>query len=141
VARVADWQRKLNVYLLSAQSRYKKEGFVWGKFDCCTFAGDWVRIATGQDVLSEYRGKYSTKEQAMSVLQELDGSLYQALVNRFGEPEHPSKAMRGDIAYREAINGLGIYLTSGARMAALFLGEQGFAMPKAKDTHHAFKVR
>lgn len=140
--RVAGWARKLNEHILAWQERYQREGFAWGATDCVHFAGDWVRTLTGQDPLEQYRGRYSTEEEARALLAELDGSLYDALVKRFGEPVHPMKAQRGDLAYM-AIGELeccGILFTSGARMVALFLGEGGFAMHRARDMLHAFRV-
>jgi hypothetical protein len=138
--RIEGWQRQLNLYLLESQRKYSEEGFKWGEFDCFHFVADWVLLITGIDHLAEYRGTYSTEEQAFSILKEKEGSVYDALQKRFGDPVHPGKAMRGDIAYRKDENSLGIYLTSGARMAALFLGKRGFTIPKAKDTDHAFRV-
>ena len=121
--RVLGWPRLLNEYILETQKRYQREGFVWGRIDCVHFVGEWVKIATGEDYLSGHN--YSTKGEADALL-EKEGSLYQALVSRLGEPIHPAKAQRGDIAYRKDENACGIYFTSGAYMMALFLGEGGF---------------
>jgi hypothetical protein len=49
--------------------------------------------------------------------------------------------MRGDIAYREDENALGIFMTSGTQMLALFLGRDGFTMHRLRDVDLAFAVR
>ena len=138
--RIDGWQRALNAHILEAQERYRASGFRYGAFDCVHFAADWVLRLTGEDPLAAYRGRYATRIDGEALLAELDGTLLDALRKRFGEPLHPSHAMRGDIAYLDGV-GCGIYFTSGARMAALFLGDGGFVLHRARDTTHAFAVR
>jgi hypothetical protein len=138
--RKPGWQRALNEFLIRWERVYKERGLVPGETDCAHFAGDWVLELTGADPLTGYRGAYATKEAGDALLVEIDGSLLQALEKRFGAPVHPSKALRGDIAFKADV-GIGIYFTSGARMFALFLGEGGFIMHRAADTDHAFAVR
>lgn len=141
--RVDGWQRALNAYLLEAQEKYKREGFSYAGLHCVTFCADWVQVLTGTDPLADYRGQYSTEEEARALLESRDGSLLQALTNRFGEPVHPMKAQRGDIAYARfgEQECCGILFTSGSRMVALFLGEGGFALHRAKDVQNAFRVQ
>lgn len=105
---------------------------------CTTFAGDWVLRVTGQDPIAEYRAKYSTEAEARALLAELDGTLLDALKKRFGEPVHPSKAQRGDIAYFN--DACGICFVHGARMEALFLGERGFSVHRMRDIDWVFRV-
>lgn len=138
--RAVGWQRLLNEYVLDSQKLFKRFGYTPGTFDCCVFAGNWVKTCTGKDLLTEYRGKYRTMDEARALLLQLDGSLLDALKIRLGEPVHPAKAHRGDIAYRAAEEACGIYFTSGARMMALFLGQGGFALFRANDTDWAFRV-
>jgi hypothetical protein len=108
--------------------------------NCATFAGEWVLRVTGTDPLEGYRGRAETEAEAMVLLSDLDRTLYEALRKRFGDPLHPARAQRGDIAYRKAERACGIYLTSGARMLALFLTDGGFAMHRARETDWAFRV-
>jgi hypothetical protein len=141
--RVQGWQRLLNQYVIDAQERYKCDGFSYAGMHCVTFCADWVQALTGSDPLAAYRGQYTTAEGAATKLAELDGgSLLQALKNRFGEPSHPTHAQRGDVAYARLEDGecCGIYFTTGARMHALFLGERGFTLRRARDTDFAFRV-
>lgn len=137
--RIQGWPRLLAEYLIACEDRYKAEGFSWGRFDCVHFVADWVQRCTGEDPLAEYREKYSTEEEAAALL-EAEGGMYQALVSRFGEPVHPSQAQRGDIAYVESINALGIFFNVGAKTQALLLGEGGFALHAARQVTHAFRV-
>jgi hypothetical protein len=139
--RIDGWQRALNVYIIDAQERYKREGFSYAGIHCAPWCADWVQILTGgQDPMAEYRGRYSTQSEAEALLAELDGTLLEALTKRLGQPIHPAHAMRGDIAYKASV-GCGIYFTSGARMIALFLGDGGFVDLRADATDHAFAVR
>ena len=139
--RVIGWQSKLSEYLIAAQDKYKREGFGYDRTHCVTFAGDWVQILTGVDPIADYRGQYTTEAEAMALLEQLDVTLYQALQKRFGDPVHPAKAQRGDIAYRESEKMCGIFFTAGARMEALFLVDGGFARYRVRHIDHAFQVR
>ncbi len=136
--RRTNWQRLLNEYIVSEQERYLRDGFHPGIFDCCTFAAEWVRRCTGVDHFAEYRGQYATAARGRSLLPE--GGLRRVLTDKLGEPVHPAHAHRGDIALRESDMSLGIFFTSGSRMMALFLGDGGFILHKAKDTDYAFRV-
>jgi cell wall-associated NlpC family hydrolase len=136
--RVAGWQRRLNEFVIATEQRYKAVGFKPGEFDCVHFVADWVQVLTGTDPLGDYRGAYTSIEQGLALIRE--GGLRQALEARFGAPVEPSKAMRGDVAFCESLQMCGIYFTSGARMCALFLGEGGFTLRRARDTDFAFRV-
>ena len=126
--RAAGWPRRLNEHLIDSQARFQEIGFKWGVFDCCTFAADWVKSATGIDPMADYRGRYASKEQAMALLRERGGgTLLASLTGLFGKSVHPAKGMRGDLAWRRKENALGIVYTVGARQFSLFLGEDGMA--------------
>lgn len=143
MARVAGWQRRLNEYILDAQERYKSAGFQPGVFDCVHFVADWVKVLTGEDPLGEYRNAYTTEEEGFLLVAQKEGSLEEALRNRFGDPIPPSLGQRGDIATLRIDDRLmcGILFTSGAKMRALFLGEGGFALHRVSDVTHVFPVR
>lgn len=133
------WQQRLSEYLIATEKRYIEEGFAFGKLDCVHFVSNWVLECTGEDPLADYRGKYSTEEEAFALLK-AEGSFYHALRRRFGNPVHPSRAQRGDIAYVKEIKALGIFFTAGAKTQALLLGEGGFSLYPAKQVSHAFRV-
>lgn len=137
--RVEGWPRRLNEYIASLNP--PANGVEYGRLDCCTFVADWVLILTGEDPMAEYRGRYATEAEAFALLTEIDGTLYRALRKRFGNPVHPLKAQRGDIAYRKDDQAVGIFFTSGGRTHALFLTKGGFALHRARDIDHCFQVR
>lgn len=136
--RMQGWPRLLNQYIVDAQERYKQTGLVWGAFDCCTFVSDWVQIATGVDPMADYRGTYATRDAGFAKLAAVDGSLRAALGARVGSEVPIAFGARGDIALLG--DGCGILFTSGARTAALFLGDGGFTMYRAEDCEVAFRV-
>ena len=138
--RCEGWQRKLNEYILESQEKYKKTGLVFGEFDCCLYAANWVRLLTGIDPMEDYRGRYSSKDEAFDMLAEKEGTLLDALTARFGQPVNIAKAMRGDIALSENDQALGIFFTSGSSMKALLLGKNGFSLHSAKECDYAFRV-
>lgn len=132
--RPAGWQRMLSEYVLEAQERYKREGFAWGRFDCCTFVGGWVHLMTGVDHMAQFAGKYSTREEAIAIL---GGSLKDKVAELIGPPVHVAHAGRGDIAIDN--DALGLMFTSG-RLYAIFLGDGGFVLQRAEDCECAFRV-
>lgn len=121
--RAADWPRKLNLYLQDADKRYRADGLLWGVFDCAIFAADWVKIATGDDPMADYRGRYDSAESAAAALKSRHGSIVKAMSAIFGAGAHPAMGQRGDIAWRRRENALGILMMRGAHMKAVFLGE------------------
>jgi hypothetical protein len=44
------------------------EPWSWGSMDCCFFAGNWIRNATGRDPLGPYRGVYSSALSARRLI-------------------------------------------------------------------------
>jgi hypothetical protein len=138
--RVPGWPRALSEYLIGAQERYVREGFGYGRLDCCTFAADWVRICTGTDPLQGLRGRYDTEQMAEALIA-AEGSIGDALANRFTEIP-AAIAQRGDLAYMDVAgrSSVGIFFNSGARLAALFLGEGGFTMHGTARIARAFAV-
>ena len=54
--RVEAWPEHLIAFLSERRGR----PFAWGSNDCCLFAADWIRTATGYDPAAKVRGTYST---------------------------------------------------------------------------------
>lgn len=141
MTRASDWPQRLSHYIIDAQARYAESGHLWGEFDCVTFVCDWVLLARGDDPMAGYRGRYSSWQDAARLLRENGpGTLEAALEAAFGPPVAAASGMRGDIAFRKEEKSCGIFVTQGARMRAIFLGEDGFmqASPAAVDL--AFRV-
>ncbi|WDI31588.1 hypothetical protein PUV54_00065 [Hyphococcus flavus] len=124
--RKAGWPRLLNEHVTQAKAEFRRRGFAWGRFDCATFACDWVLKMTGDDPLADYRGKYDSRESAIRALWgEGDKTYLDALSRVFGVPVHPAHAKRGDIAWIEDDRAVGVFVTEGAHQRAAFLGENG----------------
>ena len=62
--RLPEWSSLLRRYMMEAT---KKE-FSWGSFDCAMNAADSVLCITGVDLAAQFRGTYSTEEEAYEVL-------------------------------------------------------------------------
>lgn len=129
--RSTDWSVKLNQYILNAQKRV----FKYGEFDCCIFVADAVKEMTGIDFMEEFRGKYDTIEGGNLLLETVGkGSLYDTLVNKFGDPVPGVYGTKGDIAFYEDCCGLIL----GNR--ALFCGEAGMILLPIRKIRYTFKV-
>ena len=131
----------MNEYLLQAQWRYQETGLVWGVFDCCTFAFDWVRLLTGVDPMADYRGRYASREEAIRLFWENgDLTLDGALARLLGEAVAPALSQRGDVAYRAEEKAVGIMIAQGARQRGLFLGDSGLAALEMNAVTCAFRI-
>lgn len=101
--------------------------------NCVTFVAGWIERLTGEDPIADLRGAI---DDGRGRVEELRAGLEA----RLGEPVHPSRAQRGDVAYCERLGACGIYFTSGPRMVALLLGDGGFSLYRARETDLAFRV-
>lgn len=93
----------------------------WGEMDCCFWAGNWIRDATGLDPLEQYRGQYRSAREAATLIRDRGGLIPMVSVEmeRVGllvttEPDS------GDIAvvsaptgHPEAISGHSVVIRSG----------------------------
>lgn len=101
--RLIDWQRRFNEYLASVRGKQ----FIWGEFDCCIFAADAVLAVTGEDLMYEFRGKYSSRLEAAQLLRELgSGTLLSTIEDRMGPPIAGAFGKRADVAVFD--NNLGL---------------------------------
>jgi hypothetical protein len=90
--------------------------FAWGSFDCCTFAGTWVQLATGIDHLAglpPWRSQIGAA-RALKAAGGLEAAIDRAL-NRI----HPHMAKDGDIA----LQGNTVWIFTGPHLVAP--GESG----------------
>ncbi|ATG77658.1 DUF6950 family protein [Pseudoalteromonas sp. 1_2015MBL_MicDiv] len=76
--------------------------FKWGENDCCLFVADWVLFSTGNDVASDFRGKYQSEKGAFKQLfkQGLN-NVESVFKDRLNPAIALSYARRGDIAVVE----------------------------------------
>jgi hypothetical protein len=68
--------------------------FEWGRHDCCTWVGEWIRIKTGYDYLTEHK-PWTNARAATKKLKELGGirTLLQSNLKQI----NPNMAQDGDI--------------------------------------------
>lgn len=70
--------------------------FELGRNDCMLFAADWVRLMTGKDPAAAWRGRYSTKGEAETIIANAGGMI--ELVGGQVEWPRANEPMPGDIA-------------------------------------------
>ena len=80
--------------------------FTYGKNDCMLFAADWILTATGCDLATFFRGKYSTKRGAATLLKKYaDGGLIETAIKAMASVQAPSilptLTQRGDFVLVE----------------------------------------
>lgn len=134
MSRKENWPQLLNEYLNEIRDRE----FEWGVFDCCIMCAGAVKAITGEDLMSEFRGKYSSEESSDDVLAEIgEGDLHKTLVAKLGESVDGAHGKRGDVAYHEPTGICGIVYGRNA----LFIGDEGFViLPMILRGIKAFKV-
>ena len=92
-----DWKTKFSDHLLSV----KDNRFKWGKQDCCMFAANCIQNICGVDILEEYRGQYSTEDEAQVFIDEKGGTLSKFLTQVCRKYKlskvHPKKAQNGSL--------------------------------------------
>ena len=97
--RRSDWQRALDEFVRVNQDRR----FEYGKWDCCLFVCDAIIEMTGIDLAAPYRGKYSTRAEALRAISEQLGTAsIQAVAENAAATHHMPEvpvlhAHRGDM--------------------------------------------
>lgn len=103
--RVENWPQRL--YAVIDEARNKT--FEWGEHDCSLFALDVVDAMCNTEIASEWRGKYSTQEEAYELLESVGG--FDAVAESYGFKEVDIyQARRGDIAFIGEQQALGIVI-------------------------------
>jgi hypothetical protein len=93
--RISTWQDTLVNYIASK----RHEPFEYGVNDCCMFAAGAVIEMTGEDPMSEFRGKYDSLKGSLKVIKEIGaGTLELTLDSKFQEVSI-GYAQRGDLAF------------------------------------------
>lgn len=94
-----EWYAALDAHFAS----HENLPFAWGTNDCCTFAADWVLLATENDPMADVRGLDSAFA-AHSAL-EAEGGMLAAVDARMGNHIPGPFAQAGDIAMITLDNG------------------------------------
>lgn len=121
--RYRDWEQRLHAI---CQER-KRAPFVWGEHDCALFVADCVQAITGQDLAAECRSRYSSKEEAATLLTELCGGNLETYMEQRGLQEWATVrlAQRGDIVLSRQTTGPCLGIVSLDGMRGLFAVESG----------------
>lgn len=104
LTRFHNWPELLHQFIRSRAA----QPFKWGANDCCLYACDWAREATGLDLAEGFRGKYGSALSAARAMREFTSHDVPALdlvervavkiAARHGIAEiAPRQAQRGDI--------------------------------------------
>jgi hypothetical protein len=123
LTRLPNWQTRLSEYL----SANRDTSFRYGEHDCCLFSCSAIQMMTGTDLAEWFRGKYSTRKQALELIKERTGHTGVGAIAQYAAAEFGmssvsvSLAQRGDMVLvgkgPNAI--LGIVSLSGADVMCL----------------------
>jgi len=137
--RVQNWTS-----LLPAHTRGDGRGreFAWGTFDCALGVCDAIKAITGVDPGQDYRGKYSTAEEAAAVIGNDLGAFAAKIAAEYGMQEvSPRLARRGDIVFVDngtAQGSLGVVDLTGQRAACV--AEHGRLLVPLRRWKRAWRV-
>lgn len=93
--RISTWENALVNYIIIKRD----EPFEYGVNDCCLFAAGAVEAITGEDPMSEFRGKYDSLKGSIKAIKEIGaGTLEETLDGKFAEVSI-GYAQRGDLAF------------------------------------------
>ena len=93
--RITNWEEALVNYILLK----RHEPFEYGVNDCCMFALGAALEITGEDKMSEFRGKYDSLKGSLKVIKEIGaGTLEATLDGKFPEVSI-GYTQRGDLAF------------------------------------------
>jgi hypothetical protein len=93
--RISTWEDTLCNYI--AIKRH--EPFEYGVNDCCLFAAGAVLEITGEDPMSEFRGKYDSLKGSLKAIKDIGAGTLEATMDaKFSEVEI-GQAQRGDLAF------------------------------------------
>jgi len=112
--RTEDWPQRLSDFLADAERR----PFVWGEWDCCLFAADWVLALTGVDVAAEFRGAYADEDAALEIVRGYGGMVHMVESLLPDIPlSNPKMARRGDVCVVDSPLGEALGVCTGERIA------------------------
>jgi hypothetical protein len=100
MTRLPQWIERLEWFL----SENRERRFEYGSFDCGLFVCDCIQAMTGVDVAADFRGRYHSREEAVSLIRKTTGGRsihkiveYVTAVNQM--PLIPAEYLqRGDVA-------------------------------------------
>lgn len=102
--RISTWEAALSEYIDSKRDA----PFEYGVNDCCMFAAGAVLAMTGEDPMSEFRGKYRSLAGAVRALKEIGQGDLEATIDAKFPVVPVGVAQRGDLAYFD--NSIGVIM-------------------------------
>tara|TARA_A100001015_G_scaffold298161_1_gene380546 strand:+ start:156 stop:587 length:432 start_codon:yes stop_codon:yes gene_type:complete len=92
------WEKLLN----NKFQEWSAKKFIWGKSDCCIFAGDCIESMTNINPMKNFIYKYAdseykTKKEAMSLIKNTFNDLPSCIEKVMGKPKNINFAKRGDL--------------------------------------------
>lgn len=122
--------------------------FSWGVNDCSMFAADAVKAQTGIDIAEDFRGKYTDKAKALSLIKQItggstvaDAASYCATKHGLTELQHPLMAQRGDLVTFSNADGeivAGIVHLNGRDLVSV--GESGPVRVSIRKVNRAWRL-
>lgn len=113
--RKQNWPRIIAEEIKALQST----PFSWGEKDCCLAVADIIKSFTGEDLVSEFRGKYKTAKGSLMALTRYGKGSIRATVDTKLPSIPIDQAGRGDI---------GIVKTDAGESLAILFSHQVWAM-------------
>lgn len=129
--RKQNWTDELVAFI----EERRHEPFVWAKNDCCLFACDWIKRATGIDPAFQLRDQYHSAISAQRLIKKHGGIT--GIVRNYGEPcgierIESSRVSRGDIVVCDGGDGTCIGISLGSVVA--LVGKDGLIfLPMNKE--------
>jgi hypothetical protein len=93
--RISTWENALVNYIIIKRD----EPFEYGVNDCCLFAAGAVEAITGEDPMSEFRGKYDSLKGSIKAINEIGAGTLEATLNGKFPEVSIGYAQRGDLAF------------------------------------------
>jgi hypothetical protein len=135
VRRLPGWEARLHEVVEFARAH----PYVLGQHDCVKVACFTIRMLTGIDLWTQWEGRYSTRREALVLIQQFAGAGFtEAFSKLFGVPtKHALAARRGDIVeFFDIQPHLGVCI--GAEFAVL--ADSGLRFFSLERARHAWGI-
>lgn len=135
--RYRDWSARLSRYFDEATSKE----FNWGEFDCALNAAESTLAITGVDLASQYRGQYSTEEEAYELLRK-NGykDTFELALDNFPKAEGILNGFSGDLGAFEYAGQHIVGVIYQSRIFSPSPGKRGMGSVSLLKAHTVFKV-
>lgn len=126
--------RKLQQYLLN----YQDTSFDWGSRNCCTFASEWIKVLTGNDVMKSLNLQYQDKITACGLMVRVGGILNAAENLLKGKETKIGLAKLGDVVCGEAGRGDTMGICCGIK--SVFLTQSGLVYLRTSTMKKIWRI-